>query len=1089
MLFRSFDNWIHQLKAWVKAERNHPSIFIWSIENEITYINARNFGWLDQVEPEIERAINAVMKVDPTRPAMVDGGNALRNKSLPVYGNHYLEFPMREYPDEAYTFAKAYRLHETQPRRSPWQIDDDKPLFLGESFFASGFTPSAFSQLSGGEAFLGWQQARHGVGLFAKMLSEGYRWHGVAAFHFWLGPDRADLHYNSWQPVCVLCREWNWTFGSGQNVKRTLKVFNDTRYSSPITMRWQLNVADSEIDRGQQIFSLPPGTSKETMIEFAIPKIETRTQGELIFTCHRNGEEVFREVKTIYLIDPDAAPLPNISQSELVVWDPHGAIKKRLDRRGIRFTEIESFETMVVRASRSPFRAPKATTVLVVGKDALTPRQATDPMWQALALDGTRILVLDQRNPLHYQAVPADLEVTERSGRVAFSENLEHPAMDGLNQPDFFTWSQDHIVYRNAYKKATKGAESLIQCDHELSCTALVECSAKDGLLLLCQLAVGDKLDTDPVAQRLFDNMLNYCVAYKPDDKRVLAVFTKNDHRAKLLMESGLRMQFVEDVVDAIAGGRSSVSLDDIVVADASAENLKQLAGANDLLKEFTDNGGWLMLWGLTPNGLADFNKLVDQNHVIRSFKMERVTLPTNRRDPILSGLTMRDVVLESGEKIFPWAGDRYPSKNSFSYVVDLDGIAPFCSCPSLTWGWSQMTNGLISADSWKFIFSHNLTQSAEPKWTATLPKEEELVEFSIVPNTFYHHLTKMRLIFDDDESSAMEFDLKPVMERQDFTISPIRKAKKITLEPLDWKEVGSKPVISVENIWIRVRRSEQYERVVTPLLNIGAMVKYRQGKGGILLNNVKILESEAVPVNSQKKRTIVTTLLRNLGAVFAGEKWLVAGSNLKYQPLRLGDKCNQFLTTDKGWLDDDLDLGHFPVGENKFAGVNYLIRDFKTSPLPSCIMLAGEQAKGQLAKSVTGISVKKKADVLFFLHTFHQTRSWQPADEQKSVPTLFKYVVHYADGKMIDVPVIYGEGVGHWIADEPRGLVNATAAWAAPFPDDPKSRQAVVYQMSWKNPRPAQEIVSIDVKYDEASEEKYGVPVVFAVTAATALE
>src|SRR5262249_3150359 len=27
-----FDNWVHQLKAWVKTERNHPSIFIWSIE-------------------------------------------------------------------------------------------------------------------------------------------------------------------------------------------------------------------------------------------------------------------------------------------------------------------------------------------------------------------------------------------------------------------------------------------------------------------------------------------------------------------------------------------------------------------------------------------------------------------------------------------------------------------------------------------------------------------------------------------------------------------------------------------------------------------------------------------------------------------------------------------------------------------------------------------------------------------------------------------------------------------------------------------------------------------------------------------------
>jgi beta-galactosidase len=37
-----FDNWRKQLAAWIKAERNHPSVLVWSLENEVTYINARN---------------------------------------------------------------------------------------------------------------------------------------------------------------------------------------------------------------------------------------------------------------------------------------------------------------------------------------------------------------------------------------------------------------------------------------------------------------------------------------------------------------------------------------------------------------------------------------------------------------------------------------------------------------------------------------------------------------------------------------------------------------------------------------------------------------------------------------------------------------------------------------------------------------------------------------------------------------------------------------------------------------------------------------------------------------------------------------
>jgi beta-galactosidase len=296
--------------------------------------------------------------------------------------------------------------------------------------------------------------------------------------------------------------------------------------------------------------------------------------------------------------------------------------------------------------------------------------------------------------------------------------------------------------------------------------------------------------------------------------------------------------------------------------------------------------------------------------------------------------------------------------------------------------------------------------------------------------------------------------------------------------------------VISVENIWIRVKRSPSYYRDVKPLLNIGALVKYRLGKGGILLNQVRVLGREANPVNAQKKQTIVATLLRNLGAAFAAEKSVVAGSNLKYQPIPLGAKCNQYLTAKKGWFKGKFDLGHFPVGENKLAGVRYLIRDFKTSPLPSCLMLGGTEANGKMPAVVKDIPVKRKADVLFFLHTFHRTREWKPAgaSDRRTPPVVFQYVVHYADGKTLDVPVRYGRGVGHWVADEPRGLPEAAVAWAAPFPTDAK-KQAVVYQMQWTNPRSRVEILSLDLRYDPKVGNTYGIPAVLGITAATSIK
>ncbi len=204
-----------------------------------------------------------VMALDPTRPAMTDGGDAGLHAQLPIYGNHYNEFNMREYPDEAYTFAKALK------RRDPWPIGDDKPLFLGESYFASGFQPSAFSAMCGEAAFTGWAGRRRGVGLFAKMLAEGYRWHGVAAYQFWFGPDRADLQWNSFQPVCVLCREWNNTFARRPEGEAHLEGLQRHPLRRPDRDELGSLTAPKRLGRqGKRTFHLKPGTAEETEIEF-----------------------------------------------------------------------------------------------------------------------------------------------------------------------------------------------------------------------------------------------------------------------------------------------------------------------------------------------------------------------------------------------------------------------------------------------------------------------------------------------------------------------------------------------------------------------------------------------------------------------------------------------------------------------------------------------------------------------------------------------------------------------------------------------------------------------------------------------------
>ena len=188
------------------------------------------------------------------------------DESLPVNGVHYQESFWRDYPDEAYTLAKAYIAHEKPAiawGKVLWRLVPDRPIFMGESYFVRGNNPAAFSQFAGEGCFAGWGPAtQQGAGLLAKMLAEGYRWHGVAAHHFWLGSEDATLHYNSWKPVCVLCRQWNWTFGGGSTVRRTLKVFNDTRYSDPIEMGWELAPGRQSGGRSEADVPAWPGATR-----------------------------------------------------------------------------------------------------------------------------------------------------------------------------------------------------------------------------------------------------------------------------------------------------------------------------------------------------------------------------------------------------------------------------------------------------------------------------------------------------------------------------------------------------------------------------------------------------------------------------------------------------------------------------------------------------------------------------------------------------------------------------------------------------------------------------------------------------------
>ena len=1113
-------------RAYVRSSRNHPSILIWSIENEVTFINAQNLGQGPVVEPALRIMAEEMRKVDPTRPSMVDGGNALRPPAewkgvgddvralgpMPVSGGHYMEtgvggMDLRDYPDASY----SNELWIKNRQRGAWFTLPDRPMFHGEIFFGNGYSPEKMAQFGGEEALQSRADTAAARALFMRMMSEGYRWGDTsAAWHFWDELYEAKGIRAAWSPVAVLCREWNWTFGSGEKIKRTFKVFNQASKSDPLDVAWTLSVAGKTVSEGKRQFSLAAGgVSEPFAVELALPVVKTRTAAVLTLTANRAGQEVFHNEQTVGILPPAAKP--SIQKGELAVFDPKGEAKVFLQKLGVPFASVDSPDALAASPAK----------VLLVGRDAVPEDRAADPLWLRLVAGGKRLVVLEQNFPLRYQAVAGDIDVSQYRGgdmgggdggkgaaanadaaqyrgRIAFPEDLTNPCFNGLAPEDFFCWSGDHTSYKLAYGKPTTGARSLLQCDASLSFTAFVESRVGTGLMILNQTLTGEKLGTDAVARRLLVNALNHAAAYKTAGSSVATVLPAETPLAALLAQLRVKAAPAADPVAAITGQAG------IAVVQATPDNLSKLAASKDKLAAFTGKGGWLVLTGLEPAGIEAFDKIVEVPHFIRPFTLEStgVAIP---RDAKAAGLGLRDLVMSSGEKVAPWMGLLWMADDIFSYVVDTgDDIAPFCTIngepPKAKAARSpevrNVVNGFTSQEFWKYICYFDMSKGAEPKLVLELPAPATVKGFEMILNTSYRAARKLIVTLDSDPT-PIEFICQPDGSTQRFDL-PARKVSKVTILLSDMTD-PDKTVTGVDNMRLFIERDDAFNGKVHPLTRPGGMVRYPMGKGGVLLDNLLVKTSEANPANSAKKANITKVLLENLGAEFAGMSAVVPGSaNLRFTPLKPRDDQFTAFTNLKGepsWFHDsrakEADLSILPVGQQKLGGVSFGINDFSTSPVPTVIMLAGAGSRVKV-KEMKNIPVDQKADALFFLHTFGAGYAAMHYDPEKRRandpdPVVLRYQVNYADGKSVVVPVLWNEGIGNWLQEKPLPLKSASVAWSAPA-RGAEQLKITLYSMQWNNPRPEVAIQSVDILQGTARDiDTWGAPAVIAISAAVA--
>ncbi len=875
LVWKNFQEHVRQV---VKAYRNHPSVMQWSLGNEMVLIAGRlRFRKIyDKVEKEAAELSRIAAQLDPTRLSYQDGGGDLGGR-IPINCQHYTWIRGSGFPQKAYQYniGPAFKPRGKGSFQQIYLWNGKTPLVLGEVFYHAGDV-GKMAWFGGPAVYRGKTQADIAAGRYVRIAIEGARWQNVTGICPWVGPlPGAD---KSFAARAVFVREHDRCFFSGSELSRTIGIFNDGHATDPLTLKWRIMVEGREIAKGDKTYDIDPGRHQEDRISARLPTVTKRSRGQLILHLTAEGKPVFSDTKAFSIMPQP--PAPSIKPG-LAVFDPSNSVIPWLQTKKVGFVRLENLNDI-----------KETVTILLLGKNAITKairKQAANTV-TAMSRTGRTVIILDQAMPLAGRELPVPaIKVFKKKSKHASWEEFKaaqgggsaivhpisgsHPVLRGLEAGDFFTWDrQGSNIYRFPHTTPESGVIPILESGPQLGQCPLFEILVGDGSCLVSQMLITNHLGKHPAADRLLYNILNWANARSSSKPIKTMVFSGKDRRFKTYLD-GLGLKYdsaptVNEIFSQKAG---------LAVIRGRADAVRWLADNQQAVRDACAGGRWIMLCNLEQSGLSDFNRLVGFRHRMRRGMTEKVIL-MQHDDPLLMGISDRDMLQYSNRMIASWMHLYRVSSRVFFNVVDGADIASFGKCR-----YRKIANGLTNDDFWHYI---QYIKGKGETIDIIFDRAETLTRFSIWSNPSYYFIRNMDLVFDGNQAQAIHLTLKAEKGRQTFVLQPPRKAAKVSLViKTHWPRPDSKQdLMGIDNIELIRELPKGANTTIVPLTKPGGLMAYKIGKGGIVLNQVDYLETVGsarirdrrkrramaqIAANVKKKRNIYYSLLRNLGARF----------------------------------------------------------------------------------------------------------------------------------------------------------------------------------------------------------------------------
>lgn len=774
-------NCMAHVRRLVERDKNHPSVVMWSLQNEMRWVDGRD-GFKEHIPPMMD----LIRELDPTRPIIVEGDNRLLSA------------------EHTEVESRHYNIDGTID-----QWDRKVPLVFGEHGGWWYVCPQNSSMYVGHRAYKNTDECVTGLAEKERLFVEHARRQGVSGIstfnfaHYFMRamPDRDialpaaaldtpgpkpkvipqysltlnngllpeeypsyrknpsfDKMAASFKPATMIPAEYNRDFYDDEPVVRSFDVYNDTLHPHATRIECEVRQEGKLIHREVVEFEQGPAERRTAKVSWKPEPVVSVSELQFHAAMLHDGELV-HELDLIYKLYPSGYKTEPVAVGRPVVYvggeSDYRVIGTLIpDCRRVAPVELEGL-------------APD--TLLVAGSKLEDPNGKLEQALQNHVKRGGRLLLLEQ-----FHLSMGNLAISRQDFFRAHAGSYDHPVLQGLDDDALMFWHEElHEegplpIIRAAFEKPVKGNFTLI-----LECSSgdfgdggdlwspLLEYRSGAGLFLANQMELMGNYDRVPAACLLLRNLLAYAGSAEPAAARTGAIVKPGGAAEAFLGTLALKFEVLE-------GDKShSLQAYDLVIAEPG---ILAEAGTASVLRDYARNGGNVVILPSVPGQEAALSTLLDRPVTIR--EQETYHLEADYSLPLALGLSPVD--LFGFDKVF-LSPREVVNRQLALYSLEAPGTSSLCTSVEGT-AWKDYFVGQYTAEYSRLALVELNRDKARPagNYVVQALQEQGLIVLSqwlLEPDSdksirlYTRLLANLGAEFNDDLLSGMKGDSQWAVE------------------------------------------------------------------------------------------------------------------------------------------------------------------------------------------------------------------------------------------------------------------------------------------------------------------------------------